>query len=101
MQFNGLDVGFLFCSQVVVDVYIVDLNVYDSLMVIMGMSMLESGEFLDQYEGYFLVFLLFMYGGKDGIMFVQVIWEFAGRVKGEVELEIWNEFFYEIYNELE
>lgn len=100
-QPNGLALDQLSRDQAVVDAYVADPHVHDRVTAVTGMSMLESGEYLDKYEGAFPVPLLLMHGEKDGITSAPATAEFASRVSGDVELKIWNDLYHEIHNEPE
>ena len=100
-QPNGLSVEQLSRDQAIVDAYIADPLVHDRLTAITGMSMLESGVYLDQYEGNFPVPLLLMHGGKDGITSAPASKEFGERVSGSIQVKIWEGLFHEIHNEPE
>lgn len=100
-QPNGLSVDQLSRDQAVVDAYIADPLVHDRLTAITGMSMLDSGVYLDQYKGNFPVPLLLMHGEADGITSAPASKEFAERVSGDIELKIWDGLFHEIHNEPE
>lgn len=100
-QPNGLAVDQLSRNNNVVEKYKADPLVHDRLTAITGMSMLETGEELDQYEGTFPVPLLLMHGEKDGITSAEASQEFAERIDGDVDIKIWEGLFHEIHNEPE
>ncbi len=100
-QPNGLAVDQLSRDQAVVDTYIADPLVHDRLTAITGMSMLDSGVFLDQFKGEFPVPLLVMHGSEDGITSAVASREFTERVSGNVQAKIWEGLYHEIHNEPE
>lgn len=100
-QPNGLAVEQLSRDQAVVEAYKADPLVHDRLTAITGMSMLDTGTYLDQYRGSFSVPLLLMHGREDGITSAAATQEFAERVTGDVEVRIWDGLYHEIHNEPE
>ncbi|MEL6971457.1 MAG: lysophospholipase [Bacteroidota bacterium] len=100
-QPNGLAVDQLSRDQAVVDAYIADPLVHDKLTAITGMSMLDTGLYLDQFIGEFPVPLLLMHGGEDGITSAPASREFGERISGNVQVKIWDGLFHEIHNEPE
>jgi alpha-beta hydrolase superfamily lysophospholipase len=100
-QSNGLAVDQLSRDPQVVEAYQNDPLVHDRLTAITGMAMLESGEWLHQYQGRTEVPLLLMHGGEDGITSPTATAAFAERVEGDLSCKIWDGLYHEIHNEPE
>ncbi len=100
-QPNGLNPAHLSTDPEVGKAYIADPLVHDRVTTETGLSMLESGEFLNSYAGAFPAPLLLMHGEQDQITSPSATKAFASRVKGDVTLKIWSGLYHEIHNEFE
>lgn len=81
--------------------YMNDPLVHRSITARMGMEMLKSAAFLDEYSGEIKVPLLMMHGEKDQIISPSAAKTFSERVSGDVTFKMWTGLFHEIHNEPE
>lgn len=101
LQGNNLKIRLFFRDDKVVQVYEVDLLVYDCIFVVVGIDMMQEGDWLMQQKGGFFVLLLIVYGEVDGVIFFEVSEIFVVQLEGDVIFKGWAGLYYEIYNELE
>lgn len=98
-QPNGLNPAHLSTDPGVGKAYLTDPLVHNRITTETGLSMLESGDFLDGFSGAFPVPLLLMHGEKDQITSPLATKAFADRVRGDITLRIWEGLYHEIHNE--
>ncbi len=98
-QPNNLNADHLSTDAEVGKAYVADPLVHNRVTSETGLSMIESGAYLDQYKGPFPCPLLLMHGGADQITSPEATRDFASRLEGDVTLKIWDGLYHEIHNE--
>lgn len=101
-QPSGLNLKHLSRSPQIAPEYAADPYTHDRLTANAGMEMLETGEWLDQWEGKLNVPTLLMHGSADKITAHDGSKDFANRVQGDdVTFKSWPGLFHELHNEPE
>jgi len=87
-------------DQSVGKAYLADPFVGSSMSNAMGIDMLAAADYLRGYNGKIHVPLLIMHGDADQIIAAQPSSDLVQRLKGDITLKLWPEFYHEIHNEL-
>ena len=98
---NGLDVKHISTDASEVKKYAEDPLVHDKVTASLGIGLMESGEWLNEYAKDTPIPLLLMHGGGDQITSPAASENFAKRVGGDVTFKKWDGFYHEIHNEKE
>jgi alpha-beta hydrolase superfamily lysophospholipase len=98
-QSNNLDINHLSIDQAVVDAYRNDPLVHDRISVELGLSMLQSARWLDEFRGRVRKPLLLMHGRADQLTDPLASEQLAERTDGPVTLRIWDNLRHELHNE--
>ena len=100
-QKNGLDTKVLSRDPEVVHAYENDPMVHDRISARMFISFYQAGQWALEHASEFSLPLLLMQGGADKIISVEAGREFAGKIKENCTLKIWDGLYHEIHNEPE
>jgi len=100
-QKNGLDTKVLSRDPEVVHAYENDSLVHDYISARMFISTYQAGQWALEHASEFSLPLLLMQGGADKIISVEAGREFAGKIKENCTLKIWDGLYHEIHNEPE
>jgi alpha-beta hydrolase superfamily lysophospholipase len=100
-QKNQLDVAALSRDQTVVDAYVADPLVHDSLTSVAGLGILEYADYLCNNATKFPVPLYITHGSDDRLTSSPGSEWFAKNYTGDIKLKIWNGLYHEIHNEPE
>jgi alpha-beta hydrolase superfamily lysophospholipase len=100
-QPNGLNVNHISRDPEEVAKYVNDPLVHNKVSASLGMSLLDAGEWLDNFQGKSPVPLLIMHGTEDQITSAASSEQFAGKMEGRVTFKKWDKLFHEIHNEPE
>jgi len=100
-QKSGLDTNALSHDLEVVHSYENDPLVHDRISARMFISSYQAGQWALEHASEFTLPLLLMQGGDDKIISVEAGREFAGKIKENCTLKIWDGLYHEIHNEPE
>ena len=100
-QKNGLDTKALSRNLEAVRFYESDPLVHDHISALMFISTHQAGQWALKHASEFSLPLLLMHGGADKIISVEAGREFAGKIKENCTLKIWDGLYHEIHNEPE
>lgn len=100
-QKSGLDTKALSHDLEVVHSYENDPLVHDCISARMFISIYQAGQWALEHASEFSLPLLLMHGGEDKIISVEAGREFAGKIKENCTLKIWDGLYHEIHNEPE
>ncbi len=100
-QKNGLDTKVLSHDLEAVHSYENDPLVHDRISARMFISTYQAGQWALEHAFEFSLPLLLMQGGDDKIISVEAGREFAGKIKENCTLKIWDVLYHEIHNEPE
>jgi len=98
-QSSGLDTKALSHDSEVVHAYENDPLVHDHVSARMFIGIYQSGQCALEHASEFPLPLLLMHGGADSITSSKASREFAGKIKKNCTLKIWNGLYHEIHNE--
>lgn len=98
---SGLDVKGICRDPQVVDQYIRDPLVHDRVSLGMAKVLLDSISWAYEHAAEFPIPLLLMHGTADQVAFASGSREFAGLVRGECTLKLWDGLTHETHNEPE
>jgi len=98
---NELDANMISSVKEEVNKYVNDPLVHDRISFELGISLLDAGRWLDQYEGTIGIPALIMHGAADQITSPEGSRQLAERLKGQVTFKAWEELYHEIHNERE
>ncbi len=85
----------------VVTRYINDPLVHHDVSLAWGVQTLETIAFIEEHAGEWDKPVLIMHGGEDRLAFTAGSREFAGKIKADCTLKIWDGLYHEIHNEPE
>lgn len=100
-QDNGLQAAYLSRDEAVVTAYQRDPLVHRRISAQLALEMVEAAAWLDRFAGEMPVPTLLLHGAEDRITSPAGTRDFAARVSGSVELELFPKLFHEIHNEPE
>jgi len=100
-QSSGLDTKALSHDPEVVHAYKNDPLVHDHISARMFIGIYQAGQWALEHASEFSLPLLLMHGGEDKIISVEAGREFAGKIKENCTLKIWDGLYHEIHNEPE
>ena len=100
-QKNGLDTKAISHDLKAVYSYENDPLVHDRISARMFISTYQAGQWALEHASEFSLPLLLMQGGADKIISVEASREFAGKIKENCTLKIWDGLYHEIHNEPE
>lgn len=98
-QKSGLDIKVLSHDPEVVHAYENDPLVHDHISARMFIGIYQSGQWALEHASEFSLPLLLMHGGVDKIVSVEAGRKFAGKIKENCTLKIWDGLYHEIHNE--
>jgi alpha-beta hydrolase superfamily lysophospholipase len=98
---NGLALDNLARDPEVIRAYKNDPLVHDRISVRLALEMLQAGEWALAHAAGFPLPLLLVHGSADELTSAAATQEFAGRVRRDCTLKIWDGFFHETHNEPE
>lgn len=98
---NGLDPNQLSHDPVEVAKYKNDPLVHSRISAILGLSMLEAGQWALHHAGELKLPLLLMHGTADQITSADASREFASKAGEQCSLKLWNGMFHELHFETE
>ncbi len=98
---NGLARDALARDPQVIRAYASDPLVHDRISVRLAAGMLQAGEWALAHAAEFPLPLLLVHGSADQITSAAATQEFAGKVRGDCTLQIWEGFYHETHNEPE
>ncbi|NNE28198.1 MAG: alpha/beta hydrolase [Saprospiraceae bacterium] len=98
-QETNLDSALLCTDQQVGRDYDKDPLVQTRISNALGIDILKGAEYLENFSGQTAVPILLMHGAQDQIIDPRGTRELANKIKGDVELKIWEGMFHEIHNE--
>ena len=98
-QKNGLNTKTLSHVPEVVYAYENDPLVHDRISARMFISIYQAGQWALEHASEFSLPLLLMHGGDDNLISVKASHEFAGKIKENCTLKIWDGLYHEIHNE--
>ncbi len=100
-QPNGLILDGISRDKTVVEKYKKDPLVHNKVSSELGLSLLETGDWLISKPQKTPIPLLLMHGTADILTSPKGTTTLAERTEGEVTLKLWKDFFHEIHNEKE
>jgi alpha-beta hydrolase superfamily lysophospholipase len=100
-QSSGLDTKVLSHDPHVVRAYENDPLVHDHISARMFIGIYQAGQWALEHASEFSLPLFLMQGGADKIISVEAGREFAGKIKENCTLKIWDGLYHEIHNEPE
>lgn len=98
-QDSGLNQTHISKDTAVVEAYKNDPLVHGKITASASLSLLEAGEFLNNYAGEMLISTLIMHGDEDLLTSQPASEAFAKRVSGPVTYKKWEGMYHEIHNE--
>jgi len=98
---NGLDLSGLSRDPDVVKAYTNDPLVHPHISLRLGLLIIETGRWLQNWQGQFPVPLLLMQGTADRLVNPNATRKFAQNVKGAVTYIEWPGYYHELHNEPE
>ena len=98
---NGLALDNLARDPEVIRAYRSDPLVHDKISVRLAVEMLQAGEWALAHAAEFPLPLLLVHGSADELTSAAATQEFAGKVRGDCTLKIWDGFYHETHNEPE
>ena len=98
---NGLTLDSLARDPEVIRAYKSDPLVHNKISVRLAVEMLQAGEWALAHAAEFPLPLLLVHGSADEITSAAATQEFAGKVRGDCTLKIWDGFYHETHNEPE
>jgi acylglycerol lipase len=98
---NGLKLDGLARDPEVIRAYKSDPLVHDKISVRLAVEMLQAGEWALAHAAEFPLPLLLVHGSADQLTSAAATQEFAGKVRGDCTLKIWDGFYHETHNEPE
>ncbi len=98
---NGLALDNLARDPEVIRAYKSDPLVHDKISVRLAVEMLQAGEWALAHAAEFPLPLLLVHGSADELTSAAATQEFAGKVRGDCTLKIWDGFYHETHNEPE
>jgi len=100
-QLRGLNVKALSHDSKIVKAYEDDPLVHSYISARMFVKIYQSGRWALEHASEFPLSLLLMHGGDDRITSCKASCEFAGKIKENCTLKIWDGLYHEIHNEPE
>ena len=98
-QDSGLNQDHISKDTAVVEAYKNDPLVHGKITASASLSLLEAGEFLNNYAGEMPIYTLIMHGDEDLLTSQPASEAFAKRVSGPVTYKKWKGMYHEIHNE--
>jgi alpha-beta hydrolase superfamily lysophospholipase len=98
---NGLPLDGLARDPAVARAYMSDPLVHDKISVRLASEMFQAGEWALAHAAEFPLPLLLVHGSADELTSAAATQEFAGKVRGDCTLKIWDGFYHETHNEPE
>jgi len=98
---NGLALDGLARDPEVIRAYQSDPLVHNKISVRLAVEMLQAGEWALAHAAEFPLPLLLVHGSADQLTSAAATQEFAGKVRGDCTLKIWDGFYHETHNEPE
>ncbi|MCU0503889.1 MAG: lysophospholipase [Anaerolineae bacterium] len=98
---NGLALDGLARDPEVIRAYTSDPLVHNKISVRLAVEMLQAGEWALAHAAEFPLPLLLVHGSADQLTSAVATQEFAGKVRGDCTLKIWDGFYHETHNEPE
>jgi alpha-beta hydrolase superfamily lysophospholipase len=98
---NGLTLDGLARDPEVIRAYKSDPLVHDKISVRLAVEMLQAGEWALAHAAEFPLPLLLVHGSADQLTSAAATQEFAGKVRSDCTLKIWDGFYHETHNEPE
>jgi acylglycerol lipase len=98
---NGLKLEGLARDPEVIRAYKNDPLVHQKISVRLAVEMLQAGEWALAHAAEFPLPLLLVHGSADQLTSAAATQEFAGKVRGDCTLKIWDGFYHETHNEPE
>jgi alpha-beta hydrolase superfamily lysophospholipase len=98
-QDSGLNQTHISKDTAVVEAYKNDPLVHGKITASASLSLLEAGEFLNNYTGEMPISMLIMHGDEDLLTSQPASEAFAKRVSGPVTYKKWEGMYHEIHNE--
>ncbi len=98
-QPNGLDVNHISTDPEEVEKYANDPLVHDKISTALGMGLMDSGNWLNEYKAEPPIPMLIMHGGGDQITSAPASESFALRLGSKVSFKKWDGLYHEIHNE--
>ncbi len=100
-QPNGLNVNHLSVDKAVIDAYIADPLVHDTISGEVGITLLEWGDWLIENGKTINIPLLVMHGTEDKITSCEASENWTNAVEGKKTFKAWQGMYHEIHNEPE
>jgi alpha-beta hydrolase superfamily lysophospholipase len=98
---NGLALDNLARDPEVIRAYKSDPLVHNKISVRLAVEMLQAGEWALAHAAEFPLPLLLVHGTADELTSAAATQEFAGKVRGDCTLKLWDGFYHETHNEPE
>ena len=98
---NGLSLDNLARDPEVIRAYKSDPLVHNKISVRLAVEMLQAGEWALTHAAEFPLPLLLVHGTADELTSAAATQEFAGKVRGDCTLKLWDGFYHETHNEPE
>jgi acylglycerol lipase len=98
---NGLSLDNLARDPEVIRAYKSDPLVHNKISVRLAVEMLQAGEWALAHAAEFPLPLLLVHGTADELTSSAATQEFAGKVRGDCTLKLWDGFYHETHNEPE
>jgi acylglycerol lipase len=98
---NGLALDGLARDPEVIRAYMSDPLVHNKISVRLAVEMLRAGEWALAHAAEFPLPLLLVHGSADQLTSAAATQEFAGKVRGDCTLKLWDGFYHETHNEPE
>ncbi len=98
-QPNGLEVRHLSHDQDVINAYLNDPLVHDKLSALVGMGILEWGEWYQNHAESVIIPTLVMQGTEDKITNFKINKEKFTQMDGDIQFVEWPGYFHELHNE--
>jgi len=98
---NGLALDNLARDPEVIRAYKSDPLVHNKISVRLAVEMLQAGEWALAHAAEFPLPLLLVHGTADELTSAAATQEFAGKVRGDCTIKLWDGFYHETHNEPE
>lgn len=100
-QPNSLDLNYLSHDQKVIEAYKADPLVHNQVSGVVGLGIIEWGEWLLSHAGPPPAPLLLMHGTEDRLTSYSATKELAAKLSGDVTFRTYDKLYHELHNEFE